>query len=330
MKQGPAPVQHLMPMTISSQTPQPVRQGKAPLTFHWRVESVEVGLSLAAFLSRKLPTPREEAADLIDFGSVQVDGRQERSPSRSLRLRQEITVHLPWLGVRRHYEIDPQRILYADPFVMAYNKESGIPSQQTPADAYNNVHAAVLRHQQHHHSHPYVALHHRLDRETSGVLIFALNKSVNTNLGGAFERKEVIKDYLAWVKGCPVEETWEVVEDIGRVSGRYVTCARGTGKAAATAFQVVTREAQRSLVWARPRTGRTHQIRLHLRWCGHPVLGDRLYGGPPAPRLYLHAYRLQLEHPQTHALLKIVAPVPEDWPEGPELMVPWSDPLPLV
>lgn len=292
------------------------RQGKTPLTFHWHVESADVGLPLSEYLSRQLQVPPAQAVDLIDFGSVQVQGRQERDSSRPLALQQDVIVHLPWLGVCRHYEINPQRILYQDPFVLAYDKESGVPSQQTPADAYNNLYAAVIRYLRGSNPHPYVALHHRLDRETSGVMIFALDRSINSRLGKAFEQKEVTKDYLAWVQGNPSEDSWVVAEDIGRRAGRYITCPRGAGKLAATVFRVLCREDRRSLVWACPRTGRTHQIRLHLQWCGHSVIGDRLYGGPPASRLYLHAYRLQLKHPQTQAAIQVVAPVPADWPLG--------------
>jgi 23S rRNA pseudouridine1911/1915/1917 synthase len=314
-------------MKISDGGSRPSRQGKTPLTFHWRAEPTDEGMFLVDYLSRQLQVSSAQASDLIDFGSVQIQGRQERDPSRPVASEQEVTVHLPWLGIRRHYEIQPQRILYQDRFLLAYDKEPGIPSQQTPADAYNNLHAAILRYLQGSHRHPYVALHHRLDRETSGVLVFALDRAVNGKLGKAFEHREVTKDYLAWVKGCPPEDSWLVAQDIGRRAGRYVACPPGSGKPAETLFRVLYRENDRSLVWACPRTGRTHQIRLHLQWCGYPVVGDRLYGGPPAPRLYLHAYRLQLKHPRTQAGLHLVAPVPEGWPGGDHVPVDLQTPL---
>ncbi len=138
---------------------------------------------------------------------------------------------------------------------------------------------------------------------------------MNARLGNAFQQRNVYKDYLAWIKGSPKDEFWGVCEDIGRSAGRYVTCPRGTGKSAETVFRVCRCDGDRTLVWAQPRTGRTHQIRLHLQWCGHPIIGDRLYGGPPASRLFLHAFRLRLIHPVTHSSLVLVAPVPPDWPE---------------
>jgi 23S rRNA pseudouridine1911/1915/1917 synthase len=302
-------------MTTSRKYLKPVRQPKTPLSFCWQVRASEKAHLLADFLMDKLKLPLDQVMDLIDFGSVQIDGRQFRDPQGSLAADQQITVHLPWLGVHRSYEISPQRILYRDSYLLAYNKEAGIPSQQTPADGYNNLFAAVVRFLAATSAKPYVALHHRLDRETSGVMIFALDRAVNARLGSAFQQRHVSKDYLAWIKGSPADDCWVVSDDIGRRAGRYVTCPRGTGKSAETVFRVYRRESDRTLVWAQPLTGRTHQIRLHLQWCGHPIIGDRLYGGPPASRLCLHAFRLSLIHPVTKSHLMVVAPVPCGWPD---------------
>lgn len=258
--------------------------------------------------------PSDQAWDLIDFGSIQVNGLQERNPGRPLHPGDFVQVFWPRNGTKRFYEIRPENILYRDREIFAYNKESSIPSQQTPSDAYNNLYAAVYRHLiAEGVSNPYVALHHRLDKETSGVMIFALDRSANRRLGAGFEQKKIKKEYLAWVMGSPPRDAWVSREDISRVGGRYVACARGQGKPAETAFRVIHATADRTLVLARPLTGRTHQIRLHLVAAGHPVVGDRLYGGPAAPRLYLHAHRLTFSHPATGAHLILTAPLPPDW-----------------
>jgi 23S rRNA pseudouridine1911/1915/1917 synthase len=306
-------------MTISDKVANAHRKGAGELTFHWEVEVPLAGLALADYLGGQLRLPPEQTRDLIDFGSVQVQGRQERNPRRLLAALDKVSVHVPWLGVQRHYEVDPERILYRDRFLLAYDKEAGVPSQQTPADAYNNLFAALARHLRKNTAHPYIALHHRLDRETSGVMVFALDRSINRSLGRAFEYKEVVKDYLAWMEGAPSEECWQVTADIGRRAGSYVAGPRGTGKPAQTVFRVLHREEERTLVWARPLTGRTHQIRLHARDCGHPLLGDRLYGGRAAPRLYLHAQRLVLAHPRTQSPLVLCAPLPPAWPRPADL-----------
>ncbi|MHC1742555.1 MAG: pseudouridine synthase [Syntrophobacteraceae bacterium] len=280
----------------------------------WQVPHSAASVPLAHEVARELLMPSEQAEDLIDFGSVQVNGRQERRPGRPLVPGDILLVCWPRGGTRRFYEIRSENILYRDREVFAYNKEASVPSQQTPADGYNNLYAAVYRYLIAEGAHdPYVALHHRLDKDTSGVMIFALDRSANRRLGAAFEQKKIRKEYLAWVEGCPLKDTWISNEDIGRSGGRYVFCARGQGKPAETAFEVLKAADGRALVLARPLTGRTHQIRLHLKAAGHPVVGDRLHGGPSAPRLYLHAYRLTLHHPTNRREITITATLPPDW-----------------
>ena len=321
-----------------------------PSTDCWRVDEAFGGALLVDHAAGQLLISKEQAVDLIDFGSVYVEGRQERNPARSLAGGEEIRVCWPWKGIRRFYEIDPTRILYEDRYLLAYDKEASIPSQQTPSDGYNNLFAALYRYlERKGFSEPYVALHHRLDQETSGVMVFALDRSANHNLGNAFMHRKVIKDYLAWVDGIPSRNEWMAEDDIGRKNGRYCVCPKGQGKPAQTAFTVICREETqtdvrkpterleqsgetgqaeqmnrpaRSLVLARPLTGRTHQIRLHLAASGHPVLGDRLYGGKVAKRLHLHAYRIELPHPITRKQLTLTACVPPDWPPPHSVAIP--------
>lgn len=259
---------------------------------------MEKGLGLSEAVSAFLKIPNTEAAGLIDFGAVFVAGRVERNHSMILSGQDEICVTFPPYGVRKFYEINPARIIFRDSFLLVYDKESGVPSQQVPYDAYNNVFAALLRHlSSEQGSLSYAALHHRLDRETSGVLLFALDKKVNRSISSAFRERRVKKEYLAWVEGSPGDDSWTSDSDIGKIGGRYTAVEKGRGKEAQTLFKVLRREGTRTLVLADPLTGRTHQIRIHLAEAGHPVLGDRSYGAKPDKRLYLHAWRLTLKHP---------------------------------
>jgi len=301
-----------LPTTTCKPHTQTRLQGLASV--NWRVEPECRESSLGDHLSQQLLISSAAARDLVDFGSVHLDGRLERNWQRPLAGGEHITINWPRGGARRFYQIDPRRILYQDRFLLAYDKEPGIPSQQVPADAYNNLYAAVQRFLQKQSAKPYAALHHRLDQETSGVLLFAVDPSVNRKLSTAFQTHAVVKDYLVWAAGRPAEDHWTAADDITRKNGRYTTAPRGEGKPAETVFQVLLREAEQTLLRARPKTGRTHQIRLHLAAAGHPVLGDRLYGKSPARRLYLHAHRLMLDHPATGAPLLITAPIPQDWP----------------
>ncbi|MDR3554470.1 MAG: pseudouridine synthase [Syntrophobacteraceae bacterium] len=290
--------------------------GGGPSRFSWITGQKDKGCELAEVVSGYLKISKEKAADLIDFGSVYVRGSVERDPSMRLSGGEEILVSFPSHGTARSYEIDPARVIFRDRFLLAYDKEAGIPSQQLPFDAYNNVFAALLRHlSAGKEGERYAALHHRLDMETSGLLVFALDRKANEPLGRAFQERKVKKEYLAWVEGFPPNDSWTSEAEIGKVGGKYKAVRTGEGKQARTVFRVLGRKEGRSLVLASPLTGRTHQIRIHLGLAGHPVAGDRAYGAKPDSRLYLHAWRLTLKHPVSGKELKIEAPVPAGWPE---------------
>ena len=154
---------------------------------------------------------------------------------------------------------------------------------------------------------------HRLDAETSGCLLVARTKTVLLGLARAFAERRVVKSYLAVVAGRLPDQEGEVFTHIapaGPGTPRMVVVEPGAGPAALTVFRVLRAGDDRSLVEVRPITGRTHQIRVHLRHLGHPILGDPLYafpGAPPAPRLMLHAWKLAFPHPSNKELIPIEA-----------------------
>ncbi len=295
-------------------------------SYTWRVPDEHRGNGLADEISGYLKISPGEVITLIDFGSVYVRKRIERNPSTKLAGGEEITVNFPAHGIRKFYEIDPSRIIYRDRFFLAYDKESGIPSQQTPSDAYNNVFAGLLRYLEKERSSgghgPYAALHHRLDMETSGVMLFALAREVNRTIGAAFQKRRILKEYLAWVEGMPGKDGWTENRDIGKKGDKYVAVPSGRGLGAVTDFGVIHREAGRSLILAVPHTGRTHQIRIHLAAAGYPIVGDRAYGAAPAGRLFLHALRLTLKHPVRGGPVVLEAPISAEWPSAAGQVIP--------
>lgn len=148
---------------------------------------------------------------------------------------------------------------------------------------------------------------HRLDRGTSGVLVLGRSAAGHRLVNAAFAEGRVRKQYRAVVAG-ELADAGEVDLPIGPWKrGRVVV---GVGRAARTRWTVRWREGGRAGVLAEPLTGRTHQIRAHLAAAGAPVVGDEDYGGPPADRLYLHAWRLTLPWPGRHDALLLEAPVP--------------------
>ena len=290
--------------------------------FRWRATEKEKGVKLGEALAGYLGILQQEAADLIDFGAVHVRGRLERDPCAALSGGEEIFVVFPSYGTSRFYEIDPSRVIFRDRYLLAYDKEAGVPSQQLPYDAYNNVFAALVRHLSGQKTGGrHAALHHRLDMETSGVLLFSLDKKANEPIARAFREGKVKKEYLARVEGGCEVDSWTCEEDIGKVGGKYKAVGRGQGKGARTFFRVLGRQEEGgSLVLAVPTTGRTHQIRIHLALAGRPVMGDRAYGAKSCDRLHLHAWRLTLEHPVSGKVVSFEAPVPGGWPEVPGLI----------
>jgi tRNA pseudouridine32 synthase/23S rRNA pseudouridine746 synthase len=160
---------------------------------------------------------------------------------------------------------------------------------------------------------------HRIDRETSGVVVMAKNAAAHRALNDAFAGRETWKRYVALVAGAPAAP--EGVVDAALIAGRKhrVRPARAgeDGLAASTRFEVLERYARASWVAFEPRTGRQHQIRVHARCLGCPILGDRLYAPQVvrdlAPRLMLHAESLRFRHPQSGVAAEFSAPLPSDF-----------------
>ncbi len=156
---------------------------------------------------------------------------------------------------------------------------------------------------------------HRLDMATSGVLLFALRRSAERELHRQFREREVEKLYVARVAGHPPVDAGEIDAPLAVVAGAPRSVVSASGKAALTCFTVLRRDDDgTSLLELRPRTGRSHQLRVHLCHLGFPILGDAIYAPPPvlaaSPRLCLHARELRFSHPYSAEPMRLHAPVP--------------------
>lgn len=159
---------------------------------------------------------------------------------------------------------------------------------------------------------------HRLDAGTSGLLVVACDDQAYEVLTGVFRRHEADRRYLALVRGVVEHDRFEVDAPLGR-SGAKIRVDATAGRRAATAFEVRERAERATLLEAAPRTGRTHQIRVHLSAVGHPILGDGRYGGGGddakalgLSRPFLHAWRIAFDHPVTGKRLELEDPLPKD------------------
>lgn len=151
-----------------------------------------------------------------------------------------------------------------------------------------------------------LAIVQRLDKETSGVMVFSRSRRANVSLTKQFSRRRVAKEYALWSDRRPAGDCVETRSWIRKGPGRFLSepDADADGLEAVTRFTVLGREGGGWRIRAEPLTGRTHQIRLHAADLGFPILGDTLYGGAPHPRLCLHASALQLRHPATNDVLE--------------------------
>ncbi len=293
----------------------------------FRVGADHQGERLDQFLTQAAGgVSRRQIRRLIDSGAVYVDGKRIRVASR--RLRPDARVELYLGPAPAEVGFGPVSVLYEDDTLIAVDKPSGLPAQATVSDAVHNLFAGLRRFLgERDGKPPYLALHHRLDQGTSGVMLFAKHRSANRGLAEAFSQRHARKVYQA-LSAITAEEppgVWTVRNRLSRLrqgagQRRRVVCLASGGRHAETEFRLLQSLPGAAWIEAVPATGRTHQIRVHLADSGLPVLGDTLYGDDavertPALRLMLHAASLSLEHPLTGEALCIEAPLPEDFRE---------------
>lgn len=291
---------------------------------------------ILALLSEELCTlPLALIRRLVARGRVAVDGRRvarDFVPAPG----QHVVVALPSAPIVRY---EPEaldiEVRYEDAGVLAINKPVGLSVVPDPCRAEARLINGLLHYVQQESPQPCrrVYVVHRLDKETSGVLLFAKTPEAARLLSMAFERREVHKEYLAVVRGEVSQDEGEVEAAIGPGSGGRMRLTDKRGKPATSHYRVIERFRRFSLLQVEPLTGRTHQVRLHCLSIGHPLAVEPLYSGnhaiylseikrnyrakagrPERPligRLTLHAHRIEVPRPEG-VPLSVEAPIPAD------------------
>ena len=270
---------------------------------------------------------RSLAQRLIAGGRVTVDGELAK-PSHKVREGEQVVVLLP---AEESGELVPEAIpldiVYEDEALLVVNKPAGMVVHPAPGHPGGTLVNAVLAHC------PELAaseddrpgIVHRLDRDTSGLILVAKSDKARRALQRQFKERQVYKAYLALLDGH-LQPAWGRVEaPVGRDPyHRQRMAVLSGGREAATEYHVLEQFAPKvglaageyTLVKAEPVTGRTHQIRVHFASIGHPVVGDEVYGRRkitlPLARQFLHARRLRIKHPATGQRLELKAPLPEE------------------
>jgi 23S rRNA pseudouridine1911/1915/1917 synthase len=285
---------------------------------------------LDLFLARTLGLTRAAVQRLIARGGVRLQERAAR-PATRLAVGETVVVTLQRdRSTTLVPERRPLRIVYEDADLLAIDKPAGLTvhpgagrQSGTLANALGGLGVELSAAGGWHRP----GLVHRLDRETSGLILVAKHDAAHAALARQFAERRVRKIYLALVSPPPRPADGAIDAPIGRdPTNRLRMAVAGGGKPAHTRYHTLGVHADLALLAVMPLTGRTHQIRVHLAAIGSPVRGDELYGGlrGPAPRLWLHAWRLSFRRPGDGAAIELEAPPPV------ELLAPLPDIAPLL
>jgi 23S rRNA (cytosine1962-C5)-methyltransferase len=208
----------------------------------------------------------------------------------------------------------PAWILHDDADLIAVDKPAFVSTHAPEEGQHDDAHSRLSRFlRERGERAPYLGIHQRLDRDTSGVLVFTRRKEANRAMAEQFEGRKIKKTYVAAVSGLGPADRGELRHKL--VAGKdgvmkALPLGAPGGQVAVTRYRVLARRGERALLEVSPETGRTHQIRVQLAAIGAPVAGDPLYAGAPAPRLMLHAAGLALRHPGTGRPLSLTSPPP--------------------
>ena len=289
------------------------------------VEEEDKGTRLDQYLVKQLDLTRTRVQNLIKENNIKVNNEKTKVAYK-IEPNDSVRVYIPEV-VEKDIEAEDIKldIVYQDGDIAIINKYSGMVVH--PAHGYYSgtlVNAILFQIKDlsgiNGEMRPGIV--HRLDKDTSGLIIVAKNDKAHTKLTEMFKNKEIKKTYLAIVKGKVSKETGRIETNIGRdeKDRKKMSVSRDEkkGKLAITTYKVIDSNERYSLLDVNIETGRTHQIRVHMKHIGYPILGDIVYGRPDNKimRQMLHAYKLEFKHPITSEEMVLEAQLPKDFVEA--------------
>jgi 23S rRNA pseudouridine1911/1915/1917 synthase len=265
-----------------------------------------------------LELSRTQVQKLITDGCITVNNHPAKAGLK-LKIGDKVDIIIPPAAPSPlSPEAIPLNILYEDDDLLVINKPAGLTVHPAPGHPSHTLVNAILSH------FPHLAessnslrpgIVHRLDKDTSGVMLVAKNSAAQANLVEQFRTRSVIKAYLVLVKGHLTPEGGIIEAPIGRnPCNRKLMAIVAEGREAHTEYQVAKYIGNYTLLEVTPETGRTHQIRVHLSAIGYPVVGDKVYGvkSPHLSRQFVHAHRLGFKLPSTGEYVEFTSELPCD------------------
>ena len=281
----------------------------------FEVDPTEAGERLDRLAARRLDLSRSAVQRIIQDGSLRIDGEETVSSYR-VKGGEYVEARVPEEGISP--EEIPVSVVFEDEWLLVVDKPAGLVVHPGAGNLSGTLVNALLERGiagGEDPSRPGVV--HRLDRDTSGLMVLAKGEVAYSRLVAEMSGRRVGRGYRAVVVGEGLPETGTVDSPVGRDPENPTLMAAGVGRPAVTHFEVLREAAGHAMLRVRLETGRTHQIRVHLSAIGHPVYADPLYGQAiPGRRLWLHAERLAFEHPVSGEALEFGSPIPEDLRES--------------
>ena len=293
-----------------------LRQGVVPASSH--------GLRLDRALAGIVPEfSRSYLQQLIEAAAVQLNGETVTKVSAKVKAGDELRIELKPTPQSQAFKPEAMalEIVFEDAHLLVINKPAGLVVHPAPGNWSGTLLNGLLARDSQAGLLPRAGIVHRLDKDTSGLMVVARRRPVMDLLVGMIAGRTVSREYLALAHGAWVGPASRQVDSpIGRDPRNRLRMAvvdldKNAGKTASTGLFLLHGQAQHCLVRCKLETGRTHQIRVHMASIGHPLVSDEVYGGRPAgglKRQALHACRLAFTHPVTHEALAFEAPLPAD------------------